>query len=549
VNEEAIGRVKSVWVSRAGAVISNVLAIKNEKSNAPQLSFKGPVGFSDSVKKHLTSIVHQHVNEILKVFNISLSSYSLSLVNIGAASTSGVPILITGYSLDISVFLALISASLKLPIRQNILFTGHIGSIEGDIFSVEKLAEKCEAAIEAQNITEFVYPDIDLDLSLKNITPREFEKATIALCGSRGKIKLHPTTNTLELFEKAIDSHAIVLSAFKAGYFNKNLLDTAQNNIQKVAQFLNTGNLERFWKSLEESIFQKKAKQCHELMNEYVSYFIRHNLYPSDFGKQLLQLSLSVPRYLKTDQRLFPLLVREKYIQLIQFAQKSDLEDISYLHDALYGDSTFEKSPIEKKKKSVRKKTNAVLEHIIQQLDPDYIERTINHPYDEARACYTVSSITVKNNDQFIETVTTFYTHLYRHVNKIKEALNKNELASDTIAILEKTFKQKKGYNEALIIALEGTKGGLRFIFDQMTDHLKEEATLKHSLKTFKENIDPLDFKNKVEIINQIMKYYAQHLSEDLLLEPAEKYVENYEQLIQEYVKSKYNLNNTLQRL
>ena len=123
--DTAIGRVKTVLVSHAGqATISAVIADEIQTPHS-RLSFQGTVKFEAAVQQHLKKIVLKHVHDIMASLNMARSSFTLSAVNIGAASSSGIGITVRGFSIDVSAFLAILSCALQLPIRQDIVFTGH----------------------------------------------------------------------------------------------------------------------------------------------------------------------------------------------------------------------------------------------------------------------------------------------------------------------------------------------------------------------------------------------------------------------------------------
>ena len=156
--------------------------------------------------------------------------------------------------------------------------------------------------------------------------------------------------------------------------------------------------------------------------------------------------------------------------------------------------------------------------------------------------------ITIATNDEFLDAITTFYAHIFRHIDGTGKALDNERLRVEALDVLKKTFNQKKGYNEALTEAKEGTRGGLRYILDMMTEYLKEEAKGKHILKTLKENIDPLDFSTKAILIAGIMERLEGHLPEEITSQPPEKYVADYEEIIKAYVHSKTGLESRVPR-
>jgi len=548
--DKAIGRVKTVLVSHGGqATISTVIAHEIQTPNS-RLSFHGTVKFEAAVQRHLKKIVLKHVHNIMVSLNMAKSSFTLSAVNIGAASSSGIGITVSGFSIDVSAFLAILSCALQFPIRQDIVFTGHIGSHQGDILQVESLPAKCEAAILDKSISAFVYPNLDSDISFKRLKPKEYASAVAAVRSCHGKVKLHEVENTYELLQKAVEPRALVYASLHSGFFDVDLNQTGNRSLNPVATYLTQNNDKRFWKVLEEALVLKNSKAAQELLEIFAGYFIQRKRYPSEFGRHLARLIISLPLHIKRTPGLFPLLSKTLYIDLIQYASKHDHDDISRLHNALFGEIKESAEQTSSPKRGKRAAADQhLLNHILEQLEPGFIGLTITRPYDEARASYAMDVITVESNAEFIDTITAFYAHICGHINDSGKALDTDKLSGEALDVLKKTFHQKHGYNEALAEAKEGPRGGLRYILDMMTEYLKNEARQKHFLKTFKENIDPLDFAAKTAIIAEILKRKEEDLPEEITSQKPERFAEDYEKIVQAFVHSKVTLHEVFRRL
>ena len=550
--EEAIGRVKTVLVAPENrAIITTLIAHAERDASSPMLLFQGTVKFEKAVQRHLQETVLKHVCNITGSLKIPLNAFTLSAVNIGAASSSDIGISVNGFSGDVSVFLALLSSALQLPIRQDIVFTGHIGSFEGDILPVENLPAKCEACILDKSITQFVYPNLESELSLKRLKPREYETAIAAIRSCRGKLKLHQVVNTLELLQKAIEPEAMVLSSLRSDFFAGVSDPSPNSNLEPLITYFTQNNDKRLWDSLERAFLLKNVETGKELIKTFTKYYIERRKYPSNFGAYLSKLLVSLPPHIKKTSGLFPLLPKHLYIDLIQYVSDPDYEDMSLLHQALYGElkqSSIQPEP-SKKQQRLSAHQKSLLSHILDQLNPDHIESKITRPYDEARASYAMDMITVESNAEFVDAITAFYAHIFRHINETGKVLDTDKLSGEALDVLKKTFHQKHGYNEALSEAKEGTRGGLRYILDRMTEYLKNEARQRHILKTFKENIDPLDFDARTAIIAEILKRKEEDLPEEITSQKPERFAVDYEEIVTAYVQSKVSLQNVFRRL
>ncbi len=548
--EEVIGRAKTVLVSNEGQAIITSIIVKPIKDNKlARLDFSGSVNFCEKLKKHLKDIVLHHVNEILEMMEIPIKSFDISAQNIGALSSNDSEFIVQGYSADVPIFLAMLSSGLQLQINQSSLFTGHISSKEGDISQVKSLIEKSESAQSEERITEFVYPSLNKDSSLKILKPREYERNVSALRSCRGKIKLVEVNDTYELIKKTFRDESISLSSLVSGYFEKNSTKINKGKIHSIINYLHTGNKNRFWKSLEENLFSKNVDRSHQLINNYLDYFLRTKKYPEKFGLDLTNLIMSLPLTSKKAAGLFPIVPHDKYIQLIQFANESDYEDISFLHDIVF--EKIRTKNITHEDTSVIKNniSSEIIDYIIERLNPNYIDTKILKPIDESRSTYIFDKTASGSYENFIDSITNFYIHIIRHRNSENLKAEREKYTIEALSLIRKIYPQKTDYNSVIANGMNGYNGGLRIIFDKITEYLKQTSKEKYILATINEVVDPLNYELKKALVTGIIKREGSQLDIDKSLLIPEKYVENYIQIIQAYAHSKHMLNNIFTRL
>jgi len=523
---------------------------KRENNESSRLVFNGIVGFEEKLKKHINNLLLPHVDEILNGFDVPTQSYDISAQNIGAVSSSDSEFMIRGYSADVPIFLAILSASLQLPIKQNIVFTGHISSKEGDIAQVRKLIEKSEAAQREVDITEFVYPTLNKDSSLKVLKPKEYEKTVSSIRSCRGKIKLNEIANTEELIKKTFTDEAIVISSLSCEYFNKSKAHHSDES-HSLVNYLMENNEKRFWKSLEVNLINRQVKKVHKLLNQHFLYHTKQNKYPQNFGINLRNLIYSLPLSSKKVKGLFPLITMDQFIQLIQFAIESDHEDVSYLHDVVFNKVNVSKKSNEiKESNHIKNNFNSeIIDYILEKLNPNYIDTTILKPIDEARANYIFDRINADSYEELIECITNFYIHILRHTNSRSMKIDKGKYSIEALDLLNKTYPQKSSYNLAISNGINGFNGGMRGIFDRITEYLKIELKEKQINSIINESIDPLDYKLKKSLIEEIIKREGSKLDIDKSLLIPEKYVKNYIEIIKAYARSKHMLNPIFERL
>jgi hypothetical protein len=77
-----------------------------------------------------------------------------------------------------------------------------------------------------------------------------------------------------------------------------------------------------------------------------------------------------------------------------------------------------------------------------------------------------------------------------------------------------------------------GTKGGLRYVFDVMTDQEKSVRKRKYKDMVLKEAIDPLDWGTKVKLSAHIQKQYGRYLPDAFRTMEAGQLAHHLEEII-----------------
>ena len=175
--DSAVGRARAVLSFGHGteAVAVPVWITVRTRSAActgvSRLDFRGPARFDPAAVDHIANVVLPIVDDIRRGLRIRRRRFEVGICNIGAASSQDVGLEITGFSADVPVFLALLSAVTAIPLPSGLVCTGHIASPSGEIRMVRDLPAKLQAAHEARGIDTFVLPSLEDDVSLQKLTP------------------------------------------------------------------------------------------------------------------------------------------------------------------------------------------------------------------------------------------------------------------------------------------------------------------------------------------------------------------------------------------
>jgi hypothetical protein len=541
------GRANTVLVIGDGkdsrTVISSVVAQVSDQHLGKRIRLIGPANFARKASNHIMEVVLVIADNIISALNLPKHNFDISVVNLGATSLNEIGLTISGYSADVSVLLAILSASLQLPISDDIVYTGHIASLDGDIRMVRGLGAKLKAAEKAESIQAFVYPEVGHDNSLEYFTPTEKGKITDALLRAKSAIRIVSVRDIGELVRVVFAEDQVILASLKKGFF-KSFSSTASRETVygRVLEFFADDHEKRFWEALERQMVAGRNDDAKQLLLAFADFHIGRKSYPKKLGSRLFNLIQSLPPETRRRNLDFPVLPLSKCIQLSQLAHESELDDVVVLFKAATGDKTQQLPAVEAQQKREEDTTvdhgNDQLQFILSEIDADALTSLISLPIDNARAAYVVGIVIVESNEEFNDLIASFYLHLLRHTRKLSDAVDMKAGAAEGFALLERAFSKKGGLPAALAEARNATNGGLRYIFDLMTEQFKHEQLEKHINFVLKSELDPLDWDGKVALMGALLASLKAHLPPEIISQPPERYAGHYDNIVRTYVES-----------
>ncbi len=555
---ESTGRSRTVLVfgsdSNARAVISSVVAHIKEYADNERISFTGPVAFEKSTVEHISDVLIPIVDKIQELLGLDKKSFDISVVNPGGVSVSDLGAKVTGFSADVPVVLAMLSAALNIGMADDIVSTGHIASCDGDIAAVKAMAAKISSAFEDKFITHFIYPSLDKDRSLAVLSPIERQEVEAAVINAKDRLKMTAVSNIFDIVQAVFTDENIVTSSLQEGFFGINgLQNLADNPVLSAAGLLAMDNDKRFWIVLERYFHAGDSKNAKRLLLAYLQFHVRNKKYPKEFGRQLIQLLRSLPAGTRKTRIGFPVLPTLECVKLTQFAGNGDSEDIGLLYNAAQGkDIWMEPARITRPKPAgdlpEDDKEQALIDSIVSRIDSAALTKNIGVPIDTARATYMLDSLTVGSNEQFYDVVSRYYLHLQRHMHSVSESVDLNRLRDDAVALVERTFADKGGITAATNEACDAIHGGMKFILDCITEQFRIECRSRYTNRIIRETLGPLDRQAQASFISGLLKRLAAHLPAEIAAASPERFVDHYETIAKEYVQSLDKINETFRR-
>jgi hypothetical protein len=189
------------------------------------------------------------------------------------------------------------------------------------------------------------------------------------------------------------------------------------------------------------------------------------------------------------------------------------------------------------------------LEYLLTALDDVVIAREVAVPHDEARMLYSLSKNTVDSFDEFSDVIADYYNY---HVGRCVAHggfLSRTEAAGRAKEVIEQEYRRQGGntmtaYNDAH----DGTNGGVRIVLDRITEKLKAESVERYVRDAFDRYVDPSSWEQKVDIMRQFIARFGHMLSSSIHAHQPERYAQNYEELIKQYVESLRNTSSVFRR-
>jgi len=537
----------------AHSVISKVVATLRDETNSDRIIFGGAPVFDEKTKAHIVNIILPVVDGVVIRLGLPQRCFAISIVNLEVTSVLEITFTVSGFSADLPVFVALLSAALQIPIPTDFVSTGHIGSLNGDIRMVKGIPAKITSAIKFDNIKTFIHPTIDQDNSLASLSPHEKTIVSDAITKAKRDIETIAVKDIYELVKVVFPEDFIILESLRQCYCNLSLPEHFKDNaIGKAAAFFGEETYKRFWKILERQMLLGESNKAKELICALISYHIKQKTYPKGFGMRLSNIVISLPPETTRRKIELPLIPISQFTALGQFAEESDHEDLQLLFSI-----NFKKGIRPNLKKigpsiSSQSEKNDIedrIQSIVSEIDTDALTLMFGIPIDSARATYLLESVRVRDFDDFAKTITSFYIHLLRHTQKVIGSVSAMNAEAEAFSLIERTFSNKGGFQGALSEAKHATKGGLRMILDMMTEQFKHEEHKNHVNYILKSALDPLDWDSKVSLIKGILSTLQHVLPQRIKSQPPERFAGHYEIIVNAYVESINDLNMIFSRL
>ena len=527
-----IGKAKTVLVFGEGhapvAVTTNLIAQGSSVRRRTRPRFTGTAVFDEALKQHVEQVILPIVDRIGDLLKAPKLRFEISAANIGAASGFDRGVQISGFSADVPLFLALLSARLEIPVPAGIASTGHIASPDGDIRWVRHLPAKLGAAAKDAGVKLFICPAVNEDSSVDTMAPREKDRNRSAIAEAKGSFRVVQVTSIARLIKHVFRDEDVIAGALATGFFAvAPPVRFARGTVNEVATHLATGNDGRFWRTVEAEMLEMRVDEAREAIGALTRHFVSRQSYPGHLGRRLRQLLLSLPPITRRAVLSEPVISVAACIQLSQFASEADQKDVQTLFRVADMASGGERdaAPLASAGRSPSQ-MDGLVGTILADISPDSLARNVGLAIDSARAAYVMDSVTVKDSDECLQGVAAFYLHVLRHLGTVDGPADPKALGPDALMLLRRAFRDEGGEKLAYAEAIEGTRGGMRYVLDRMTNQFKREQTEQYIEFALERIVVKLDWEAKCALMTAMLQRLRLDLPSDIAFDTPERYVE-----------------------
>lgn len=550
-----IGKAQTVLVFGDGhgavAITTNLIAqgIAVRRRSRPR--FGGAALFDDEFQRHAEHVIVPVVDSIGDLLEAPKVRYEISVSNIGAASGSDTRIRISGFSADVPLFLALLSARLRIPVSAGIASTGHIASPDGDIRWVRHLPAKLSAAAQDAGVRVFLCPGTSEDSSVRRLSPQDEAKGKAALADAQDVLRVVEVANVDELVKHAFQEAEIVMGSLASGFYDlQSRRASTVSAVQRAASYLRTGNQGRFWNSMEAAMLAVRYERAREALELFINYFTARCSYPSRFGLRLRQLLLSLPP--KTRQSLIKrhLITVADCIRLSQFAGKTDHQDVHILYrvaEMAEGDTSVDCSA--RPSERLRSGVGELVDALFAEMSSESIARAVGLRIDSARAAYVLESVTVSEHGEFLDGVVAFYIHLLRHLGTIDGPSDPETLGPEALGVLRAAFRNEGGESAACREAMDGVRGGMRYVLDRVTDEYKRRKAQEHIEFALERAVGGMAWDAKMAFVSAMFRRIHQELPPGIEIDTPERFAGAIKSIAQAWTESMERLNTVVKSM
>jgi hypothetical protein len=159
-------------------------------------------------------------------------------------------------------------------------------------------------------------------------------------------------------------------------------------------------------------------------------------------------------------------------------------------------------------------------------------------PHDNARESFVQPNSIVASHEEFQGVLIAYVTH---HM----DLLFGSHPPPEFCLIKARDFLESSdGYDNAVFIAMSGTKGGINYVLNLINEQFKAEAKQAYFTYVMNEYVDPLNFDDITDLMREFKQKLGGYAPNAFNFITPESMASNYRQIIWNYIESLTNYRN-----
>ncbi len=518
-----------------GVVVPLVASATPTRSRrAGRVQFTGVVPFAAGARRQIRRVIAPLVQAIAEQLGRPGLHWKVSVGNADISAVQDLALQVEGFSADAAAFLAMLAAALDLPLPDDLAVTGHVSSRDGRIAAVGGLSAKLSAAGHRPDLTRVALPEAVKEDSASEHGAPNTASTELAIAGA--DLERYHVRDVCELAKIAFAEDAVMVASLRHGFFRPGAADAKPvSAVERLVRWLSTEIPGQYWPLVRGYAVRGDLDVARRLVNELAKHYISCGTYPAGAGQQLAALQQALSPVLRRSLSHAPLLPMTVALELARSARPEDAADVQRL---------FTQAPVvigaqaHQQFRTAGSDTEAAaaVNLVIERLRNEALAAEIGNPLDAARACYAVHRIDVDNYDELLEAVTAFFSHLRQAVALPQFSDSTDAISSEAFHLVDSACRAEGGFDAAVVEARHPVRGGLRWIFDRMTEQLKRELTSRRIRAVLREAVDPLDEAESISFTRALVDRLGDQLPDHLRRRAPALLVHRREELLEAYV-------------
>jgi len=166
-----------------------------------------------------------------------------------------------------------------------------------------------------------------------------------------------------------------------------------------------------------------------------------------------------------------------------------------------------------------RSEAERIIDEVFDLVSEEHLIRSIDEPIEEAAASFDFHGYVPVTPEIFTTGTGDFVDHVYRHGLSIPRVMSTSQAQAEALQILERGYQsaQGRGYDIALLDALNPDHDGLEFVLGQMAQLIITMARTRHVRWVFSSFIESAEWASRTLMAEILLERWGLFLSPSIV--------------------------------